>query len=205
MYAYKKRDKNCLFKYLLISCFFSFSTFASDGSEIQPDNFFPKVQLETKVGKIIVELDRTLAPITVNNFLAYAKKGTYDQTIFHRVIADFVVQGGGYDVTYQERKQMKPIFNESGNGLKNQLYTIAMAREKNPHSATSQFYFNLGDNTSLDPGKGWGYTVFGMVMEGSDVLDLIAGVKTHTHPVLGWKDVPVKEIILKKVTILPED
>ncbi|TQV74145.1 peptidyl-prolyl cis-trans isomerase [Aliikangiella marina] len=175
------------------------------GENIQPDNLFPKIKFETAGGTIIVELDRIKAPITVNNFLAYASKGTYDNTIFHRVVKDFVVQGGGYDLFYAEREQLPPIYNESGNGLKNQLYTIAMAREKEPHSATSQFYFNMGDNPGLDPGKDWGYTVFGVVMEGTEVLDAISNTQTHVHPELGWEDVPVKEVLLKKVTIMPEE
>jgi len=183
----------------------SLSAAGQEGKNIQPDNLFPRVQFETAVGKVIVELDRTRAPITSDNFLAYVASGSYDNTIFHRVIKDFVVQGGGYDVHYAERQTRAPIYNESGNGLKNQLYTIAMARDKKPHTATNQFYFNVGDNPGLDPGKDWGYTVFGMVMEGSDVLDLIAGAQTHVHPELGWEDVPVKEILLKKATILPAE
>ena len=196
-----------LYTAILAFTFIQFSNIvcAGESKEIQPDNLFPRVKLETAVGNVVVELDRTRAPITVNNFLAYVAAGTYDNTIFHRVIKDFVVQGGGYDLFYAERKQRPPIYNESGNGLKNELYTIAMAREKDPHSATSQFYFNVGDNPGLDPGKGWGYTVFGMVMEGSDVLDLIAGAQTHVHPELDWEDVPKKEILLKKATILPEE
>lgn len=174
------------------------------GQDIQPDNLFPRVKLETAVGAVVVELDRIKAPITTNNFLAYAAKGTYNNTIFHRVVAEFVVQGGGYDMFYGEREQLAPIYNESGNGLKNELYTIAMAREDEPHSATSQFYFNMGDNPGLDPGKGWGYTVFGVVIEGTEILDAISKANTHVHPELGWEDVPVKEILLKKVTILPE-
>ncbi|WP_444995644.1 peptidylprolyl isomerase [Aliikangiella sp. IMCC44359] len=184
---------------------FSNLVLANNGEKIQPDNLFPRVSFETPVGKILVELDRSRAPITVNNFLTYAASGAYDGTIFHRVVADFVIQGGGYDVSYQPREQKAPIFNESGNGLKNELHTIAMARENPPHSATNQFYFNMADNESLDPGKGWGYTVFGVVVEGSEILDLIGKAQTHVKPGLGWEDVPVRPIVLKKVTILAEE
>ena len=106
---------------------------------------------------------------------------------------------------YAERSTHKPIFNESGNGLKNELYTIAMAREDEPHSATSQFYFNLADNDNLDPGKTWGYAVFGLVMEGTDILDTLVKTPTHRHPELGWDDVPVKTVMLKKASILAEE
>ena len=172
------------------------------GAEIQPDNLFPRVQIETAAGKIIVELDRSRAPITTNNFLAYVAAGHYDNTIFHRVIADFVVQGGGYESDFTERKLRDPIYNESGNGLKNEIYTIAMARDNDPHSAASQFYFNMADNTNLDPGKNWGYTVFGLVMEGNEILDSIAKAQTHFNTEVGWEDVPVKPILLKKANIL---
>jgi peptidyl-prolyl cis-trans isomerase A (cyclophilin A) len=174
------------------------------GINVQPDNLFPTVKFETNVGNIIVELDRNKAPITTNNFLTYVVTGAYDGTIFHRVVENFVVQGGGYDVLYHARKQNQPIFNESGNGLKNEAYTIAMARENNPHSATNQFYFNMQDNDSLDPGKSWGYAVFGMVMEGTDILDLINGALTHKNKELGWDEVPINKITLKAVVVLPE-
>ena len=177
---------------------------AKDKVPPQPDNLFPRVKIETNIGKIIVELDRNRAPITVNNFLSYVVDGTYDGTIFHRVAPEFVVQGGGYDILYNPKKQKKPIFNESGNGLKNDMYTIAMAREDDPHSATNQFYFNLADNDSLNPGRGWGYTVFGVVMEGEDVIDTIGRAKTHKHEKLGWDEVPVQQYIIKSVTLLPE-
>ncbi|MET1256561.1 peptidylprolyl isomerase [Aliikangiella maris] len=197
-----------LIKYRIIFsliAFFSVTCLANDGAKIQPDNLFPRVQLDTPAGKIIVELDRSRAPITVNNFLAYAADGTYDGTIFHRVVADFVVQGGGYDQLYNPKKQNKPIFNESGNGLKNKMYTVGMARESNPHSATSQFYFNLSDNDNLDPGRDWGYTVFGIVVEGIEIIDMIGKAQTETNPQLGWENVPVKPILLKKATILKEE
>ncbi|MBV1911535.1 MAG: peptidylprolyl isomerase [Kangiellaceae bacterium] len=173
------------------------------GAEIQPDELFPVVEMHTVVGKIVVELDRYKAPITVNNFLYYVNNGSYDGTIFHRVEKEFVVQGGGYDKNMAERDRIKPIFNESGNGLKNEMFTIAMAREKDPHSAMRQFYFNMTDNEGLDPGKQWGYTVFGNVIEGEEVLELISAVEVHIHPQLHWENVPVRTILLKRAVLLP--
>ncbi|MDF2176783.1 peptidylprolyl isomerase [Aliiglaciecola sp. CAU 1673] len=177
---------------------------AADGSKIQPDNLFPRVKLETTMGDIVVELDRAKAPITSNNFLLYVDKRAYENTIFHRVIKDFVVQGGGYDKEFNTQPVMGTIFNESGNGNKNGMYTIAMARENDPHSAGRQFFFNMQDNPSLDPGRNWGYAVFGMVAEGMDVLDKIAAVETHIDPTFGWSDVPVEPVVIKKATILPQ-
>lgn len=171
--------------------------------DIQEDNIYPTVVMETSMGKIVVELDRTKAPITVDNFLTYVVKGEYDNTIFHRVIADFVVQGGGLDTHYKERPTGKPIFNESGNGLSNTTGTIAMARENDPHSAIRQFYFNVADNKKLDPSsRHWGYAVFGEVTEGMDILEKMAQVPTGENSELRWQDVPLTPIILKKATLL---
>lgn len=175
-----------------------------DGSHIQPDNFYPRVKLETTMGDIVVELDRSRAPITANNFLRYVDKRSFEGTIFHRVIADFVVQGGGYDEEFKEPAKFPTIFNESGNGLKNDMYSIAMARQNEPHTANRQFFFNLNDNESLDPGRGWGYAVFGSVVEGYEVVDAMAQVETEYKPLIGWPDVPKTAIILKKATVLPE-
>ncbi|QSX36298.1 peptidylprolyl isomerase [Shewanella sedimentimangrovi] len=172
--------------------------------DIQPDTLYPRVELDTSMGKIVVELDRTRAPITVDNFLTYVVKGEYDNTVFHRIIPDFVVQGGGLDLKLEEKKEDKPIVNESGNGLSNAFGTIAMARENEPHSATRQFYFNVADNTKLNPSKRrWGYAVFGEVVEGADVLQAMALVPTENNAKLGWPDVPVTPVILKRATLLP--
>ncbi|ABV38044.1 peptidyl-prolyl cis-trans isomerase, cyclophilin type [Shewanella sediminis HAW-EB3] len=172
--------------------------------DIQPDTLYPQVQLDTSMGKIVVELDRTRAPITVDNFLTYVVKGHYDNTLFHRVIADFVVQGGGLNLKQEEKPYDAPIVNESGNGLSNSFGTIAMARDNEPHSATSQFYFNVGDNERLDPSsRRWGYAVFGEVAEGEEVLAAMAGVATEHNSKLDWPDFPIDEIILKKATLLP--
>lgn len=172
---------------------------------IDPNNLYPQVKLETNMGTIIVELDRIKAPYTVNNFLSLVVLGDYDNTIFHRVIADFVVQGGGYDDKYVPKTIGDTIVNESGNGLKNDTGTIAMARERNPHSSTRQFYFNVSDNDSLNPGRGWGYAVFGEITHGQEVLQKMALVETDFNEELAWEDVPVKPMILIKATLMPSD
>jgi len=181
----------------------SYSSWAA--IDIQPDSLYPQVEFDTSLGKIVVELDRTRAPITVDNFLTYVVKGEYNNTIFHRVISDFVVQGGGLNQQLEELPAGKPIVNESGNGLSNSMGTIAMARDNEPHSATRQFYFNVADNTKLDPSKRrWGYAVFGEVIEGKQVLEAMAVVETTTNAKLNWPDVPVTPIILKTAKLLPK-
>jgi len=172
---------------------------------IDPTNIFPKVKLETSMGTIIVELDRVKAPITVDNFLTYVVTGEYNNTVFHRIVEDFIVQGGGYDENFTAKKLNKDIINESGNGLKNEIGTIAMAKENRPHTANRQFFFNINDNTNLDPGRHWGYAVFGAIVEGEDVLEAIAKVETDYNDAIGWEDVPLKPVILLKATLLPED
>ncbi len=165
---------------------------------------YPEVVIKTNMGDIYVELYPDKAPKTVENFLKYVKDGFYNGLIFHRVIPGFVIQGGGY---YPDMKLKKPTYppveNESNNGLSNLRGTIAMARTMNPHSAKSQFYINLKDNTFLDYGKTpqkWGYTVFGKVVKGMDVVDKIAQVKTHT--VGYFRDVPVKPVVIKEIKII---
>lgn len=171
--------------------------------EIMPENPFPSVRLETSMGVVVVELNRLRAPATVNNFLGYVLDGSYDGTIFHRVIANFVVQGGGYDADFSERTLHRPVINESGNGLVNNTGTIAMARFDDPHSATSQFYFNMHDNKSLNPGaKNWGYTVFGDVIEGMDILQAIATVETGYSDGMGVSDVPLVPVKLVRATVI---
>ena len=172
---------------------------------VDPTNIYPKVKLETSMGVIVVELDRVKAPITVNNFLEYVVKGEYNNTIFHRIIDDFIVQGGGYDAKFTAKEQGKNIVNESGNGLKNEVGTIAMAKENRPHTANRQFFFNLADNTTLDPGRKWGYAVFGAIIEGEEVLEAIAKVPTDYNEAMAWNDVPVKHVTLIKATLLPAD
>ena len=172
---------------------------------IDPNNIFPKVKLETSMGIIIVELDRIKAPITVDNFLTYVVTGEYNNTVFHRIVEDFIVQGGGYDVDFTPKKLNKNIINESGNGLKNEVGTIAMAKESRPHTANRQFFFNINDNTNLDPGRRWGYAVFGAITEGEEVLEAIGKVKTDYNDTMGWEDVPLEPVILIKATLLPAE
>ena len=157
------------------------------------------------MGVITVELDRIKAPLTVDNFLTYVVSGEYNNTIFHRILSDFIVQGGGYSTDYSPKKINGTIVNESGNGLKNDKFTIAMAKESRPHTANRQFFFNANDNDSLNPGMRWGYTVFGAIVEGEDIIDKMAAVKTDYNEELGWEDVPVEKLILIKVTLLPAD
>ncbi len=182
---------------LLTVSFFSYS--------VDPTNIYPKVKLETSMGVIVVELDRVKAPITVDNFLEYVVKGEYNNTIFHRIIDDFIVQGGGYDSKFTAKELGKSIFNESGNGLKNEVGTIAMAKESRPHTANRQFFFNLIDNTTLDPGRNWGYAVFGAIVEGEEVLEAIAKVPTDYNEEMAWNDVPIKPVLLIKATLLPPE
>ncbi len=172
---------------------------------VLPDNLFPTVRLETSMGDIVVELNRMRAPVTANNFLRYVLEKKYDNTIFHRVMPGFVVQGGGYTENLEEPELFAPIINESGNGLKNQPMTIAMARFDDPHSATNQFYFNLAANTSLDPNsRSWGYAVFGQVISGQEVIEAIAGVDTGYSENLDAQDVPLVSVKLLSATVLEQ-
>ena len=190
----------------LICFFLLFSTAVSAANTaIDPNNIYPKVEFKTSMGTIVVELDRVRAPITVDNFLTYVVSGEYNNTIFHRVIADFIVQGGGYDKDFLMKKVNDNIVNESGNGLKNTLGTIAMAKQNRPHTANRQFFFNVADNDSLNPGRRWGYTVFGLIVSGEDILAKMAAVKTDYNQEMAWQDVPVEPIILIKATLLPAD
>jgi peptidyl-prolyl cis-trans isomerase A (cyclophilin A) len=174
-----------------------------DPPQVAADNLFPSVKLETSMGEIVVELDRLKAPLSVNNFLRYVLAGHYDGTIIHRVEPDFVIQGGGYDTEFNERAEFPAIPNESGNGLKNRQWSIAMARFKDPHTATNQFYFNLADNDGLDPNRGWGYAVFGVILSGQDVLTSMAAVATEYNADLDAANVPVEAILINRATLLP--
>ena len=174
-----------------------------DGSQVQPDTYYPRVKLETTMGDIVVELDRRRAPITVNNFLRYVDKRAYEDTIFHRIVPGFVVQGGGYTADFNGKSNFPDIFNESGNGLTNDLHTIAMARQGDPHTANRQFFFNVNDNSSLNPGRDWGYAVFGVIVEGEDIVDAMSEVETEYSIRLNANNVPIEPIIIKKMTVLP--
>ena len=165
----------------------------------------PQVALKTSMGDIVVQLDEEKAPKTVANFMQYVKQGFYKGTIFHRVIDGFMIQAGGMNEKFEGRKTNKPVKNESNNGLSNQPYTISMAREDHPDSATSQFFINVADNSGIDyPNyKGSGYTVFGKVVKGQEVVDKIKGVLVDD--VRGMQNVPVTPIFVKSVTVLRGD
>src|SRR4029077_15505923 len=157
----------------------------------------PSVRLNTTMGSITLELDRERAPRTVENFLSYVRSGHYHNTLFHRVINGFMIQGGGFEPGMRQKATSKPIQNEEGNGLKNAKYTVAMARTSDPHSATAQFFINVADNGFLDhrspDAKGWGYCVFGKVVDGTAVVDKIAGVATGSRG--GHQDVPTENVV----------
>jgi len=177
--------------------------FACFPEDVMPENMFPSVKLETTKGDIVIELNRLRAPVTSNNFLRYVTSGFYDGTIFHRVMNGFVIQAGGYTPEFEERETFDPIINESGNGLKNLPMTVAMARYDDPHTATSQFYINLAANASLDPSaKNWGYAVFGSVISGQEVVEIIASVATGYNEYLDAQDVPQSTIQIKKAYVL---
>jgi peptidyl-prolyl cis-trans isomerase A (cyclophilin A) len=197
-------SKNLILMLLLISAPLTSWSVDKDcfPPEMIPDNLFPIVKLETSMGEIEVELNRMRAPISANNFLRYVLEGEYDGTIFHRVMPGFVVQGGGYTKDIQEKTMHENILNESGNGLQNRTGSIAMARYDDPHSATRQFYFNMDNNTSLDPNsRSWGYTVFGEVVSGMDILEAIAAVETGYSEDLDAEDVPLEQVLLIRATV----
>lgn len=163
----------------------------------------PRVRLETTMGNIVLELDREHAPATVDNFLAYVNDGFYDGTIFHRVIDGFMIQGGGYTADFSRKQTRPPIKNEADNGLKNSRGSIAMARTRDPHSASAQFFINVADNSALDhkapDARGWGYAVFGRVADGMGVVDEI---RTQTTGVqAGFRDVPKKTITITRAVV----
>ncbi|KAF1027664.1 MAG: Peptidyl-prolyl cis-trans isomerase cyp18 [Burkholderia plantarii] len=162
------------------------------------------VELHTNHGVIKLELDAAKAPKSVENFLNYVKAGHYDGTVFHRVINGFMIQGGGFEPGLKQKPTSAPIDNEANNGLKNDNYTVAMARTNDPHSATAQFFINVNDNDFLNHSsptpQGWGYAVFGKVVEGQDVVDKIKGVKTGSK---GFhQDVPNDDVVIEKAVVV---
>jgi peptidyl-prolyl cis-trans isomerase A (cyclophilin A)/peptidyl-prolyl cis-trans isomerase B (cyclophilin B) len=167
----------------------------------------PVVELNTNQGAIVIELYADKAPKTVSNFLAYVNAGFYDGTIFHRVIAGFMVQGGGFTREYERKPTRDPVENEADNGLRNETGTVAMARTGDPHSATAQFFINVADNTSLNfrspTTRGYGYTVFGKVTQGMDLVRRIATAPTGRGGPFG-KDVPINMVIIEQTKILGE-
>jgi peptidyl-prolyl cis-trans isomerase B (cyclophilin B) len=162
------------------------------------------VKLETSMGNIVIELNEQAAPITVKNFLGYVEEGFYDGMIFHRVIPDFMIQGGGFTAEMVEKQTREAIINEAKNGLKNERGTIAMARKPHPDSATVQFFINHRDNAPLNYVENGnpGYAVFGKIIEGMDVVDAIASVNTTTR--MGYDDVPVKAVVIKSARVVSE-
>jgi cyclophilin family peptidyl-prolyl cis-trans isomerase len=178
--------------------------FAQQTAAPAPSSLAPRVKFETSVGTFVVEVDTVRAPLTAENFLRYVRDGAYDSTVFHRVIANFVIQGGGYDEHLAERQARGPIPNESGNGLSNRRGTLGLAREDSPHSGTSQFYINLADNAGLDPlPSRWGYAVFGRVVEGMEVVDKIGYLRTETVASFG-SDVPVERPVIRRAYVLED-
>lgn len=163
-----------------------------------------KVQLHTNQGVLTIQLDAEKAPKSVENFLAYVRKGHYDNTIFHRVIKNFMIQGGGFEPGMKQKPTDAPIDNEAGNGLKNDRYTVAMARTNAPHSATAQFFINVVDNDFLNfsspTPQGFGYAVFGTIVEGTDIVEKIKGVRTGSA---GFhQDVPLEDVIIEKAVVV---
>ncbi|QKZ06004.1 MULTISPECIES: peptidylprolyl isomerase [Pseudomonas] len=164
-----------------------------------------KVKLTTNFGDIVLQLNAEKAPKTVANFIEYVNAGHYTNTVFHRVISNFMIQGGGFEPGMKEKKDKRPsIQNEANNGLSNAKYTVAMARTMEPHSASAQFFINVADNTFLNHSaptvQGWGYAVFGEVVEGNDVVDKIKGVATGSKS--GHQDVPVDDVVIEKAEIV---
>lgn len=162
-----------------------------------------KVLLQTSKGEITIELDDAKAPLSAANFIEYVKGGHYDNTVFHRVIPGFMIQGGGFEPGMRQKSTRAPIENESANGLTNDHYTVAMARTSAPHSATAQFFINATNNGFLNKAQsqdGWGYAVFGKVTAGKEVVDAIEKVKTGRNG--GHGDVPVEDVLIQRATVL---
>jgi len=162
------------------------------------------IKLTTSLGTIAIELDAAKAPKSAQNFIDYVTAGHYDNTVFHRVIKDFMIQGGGFEPGMKQKPVREPIENEAGNGLKNKRGSVAMARTNDPHSATAQFFINTVDNDFLDfkapSGSGWGYCVFGQVVEGMDVVDKIRAVRTGNK---GFhQDVPLEDVVIQKAEVV---
>ena len=182
----------------LIAALALLASFAADAAN-------PQVELKTSLGAIVVELYPDKAPLSVENFLQYVKDGHYDGTQFHRVIPGFMIQGGGFDADFKQKPTRKPVRNEAANGLKNETGTVAMARTADPHSATAQFFINVADNVPLDfrfpTPDGYGYTVFGKVVKGMDVVQRIVKVPTGPGPA-PHQNVPVKPVLIEQARVV---
>ena len=163
-----------------------------------------RVRVQTSLGSFVIELQRDRAPLTVENFLGYVKSGHYTNTLFHRTIANFVIQGGGVGLDYKAVPTLKPIPNEAGNGLKNLRGTVGLARASGPHSGDAQFYVNVADNGDLDPlPTRWGYAVFGRVVEGMEVVDRISVSPTGSMGPFK-QDAPIQAVVIQKIELLPD-
>jgi peptidyl-prolyl cis-trans isomerase B (cyclophilin B) len=188
-------------RYLMVTMAAFLPIFFASAADAAPKR--PQVIMETSKGKIVLELFPEKAPLSVENFISYVKGGSYDGTIFHRVIKGFMIQGGGFTSAMANKPTKAPVQNEADNGLKNERGAIAMARTNDPHSATAQFFINLVNNEFLNhKGKnpqGWGYAVFGKVTEGMDVVDSIAAVQTGAKG--DFRDVPVEPVLIQKATM----
>ena len=178
--------------------------FVFSGSAALAATSAPLVRLETSLGEVVIELNVEKAPKTCANFLQYVRDGAYNGTIFHRVIDGFMIQGGGFDADMKQHATRPPIVNEADNGLKNNLYTVAMARTNDPHSATNQFFINASDNAFLDhsgkTAKGWGYCDFGKVVKGMEVVDKIRATPTRTKGM--HENVPSIPVVIYKAAVL---
>jgi cyclophilin family peptidyl-prolyl cis-trans isomerase len=172
------------------------------GAAVQAD---PQVQLETSMGTVVLDLDASAAPATVENFLGYVSSGAYEGSLFHRVIPGFMIQGGGFDQEYNRKPTEPPVANEADNGLTNSRGTIAMARTSDPHSASNQFFINVADNEFLDhtepTPQGWGYCVFGKVIDGMDVVDAIAAVPTGQAGPFA-EDAPLQAVTIERASVI---
>jgi len=186
----------------ILTALLTLAFFCSHAAAMQLDHQYPHVVIQTNAGDIIIELNHEKAPKTVANFMQYIKSNSYDQTIFHRVIPNFMIQGGGFTNNFRKTPTQAPVTNEADNGLKNLRGTIAMARTRDPHSATNQFFINNVDNAFLDHRDksmtGWGYTVFGKVVAGMDVVDKISAIKTGRGGPFN-SDVPVNTVMIYHV------
>lgn len=189
---------------LILSMMLFFTTTLSFATENKMSDTNPKVKLTTSLGDIVIQLNSEKAPISAANFLTYVNEGFYNGTVFHRIIPDFMAQGGGFDTSFNQKEVHAPIKNEADNGLKNTRGTLAMARTNVPDSATAQFFINYKDNAFLNhTGKnasGWGYAVFGEVIEGMDVVDKMAMQATGNRS--GHQDVPKTDIVIEKAEVL---
>ena len=196
---------NYLLKSLALDPLMAISAQASAGATTNRSGDHPLILMETSMGNIVLELDRAKAPKSVENFVQYVQDGFYDGTIFHRVIKDFMAQGGGFTPDFAQKPTRAPVTNEADNGLKNVRGSIAMARTNDPHSATAQFFINTVDNDFLNfsapTSRGWGYTVFGKVVEGMDVIDKIRTVPTGSGGPFPT-DVPKTTVLIKKASMV---